>query len=68
MHLYGLHPSIWEVVVLGVTPPKNDVTMAEEAQDYFRNVQVVRVITSSLSAQEFNKVCNVEVVRRFGTH
>uniref|UniRef100_K4AJQ3 Uncharacterized protein n=1 Tax=Setaria italica TaxID=4555 RepID=K4AJQ3_SETIT len=42
MQLYGLHPSIWKVVV-------------------FRNAQAVRVITSSLCAQEFNKVWSVEI-------
>jgi len=34
MHLYGLHPSIWEVVVVGVTPLKNGVPTAEQAHDY----------------------------------
>jgi hypothetical protein len=29
MHLYGLHPSIWKVVVVGVTPPMNGVPMSE---------------------------------------
>jgi hypothetical protein len=33
IHLYGLHPSIWEVVVVGVTPPMNSVPTAEQAQD-----------------------------------
>ncbi|RCV30654.1 hypothetical protein SETIT_6G112300v2 [Setaria italica] len=37
--------------------------MAEQAQDYFHNAQVVRVITSSLCAQEFNKVCSVEIAK-----
>jgi hypothetical protein len=35
MNLYGLHPSIWEVVVVGVTPPTNGVPTAEQVQDYF---------------------------------
>jgi hypothetical protein len=61
MHLYRLQPFIWKVVVVGVTPPTNGVTMAEQAQDYFRNAQAMRVITSSLCAQEFNKVCNFEI-------
>jgi hypothetical protein len=64
MHLYGLHPSIWEVVVVGVTPPSIGVPMAEQAQDYFRNAQAVRVITSCLCAQEFNRVRNVEVAKK----
>jgi hypothetical protein len=50
MHLYGVHPSIWEVIVVGVAPPTNGVPTAEQAQDYFRNAQAVRVITSSLCA------------------
>jgi hypothetical protein len=45
MHLHGLHPSIWEVVVVGVTPQRNGVPMAEQTLDYFCNVQAVRVIT-----------------------
>ena len=61
MHLYGLNPSIWEVAVLGVTPPMNGAPTSEQVQDYFRNAQAVRVITSSVCAQEFNNVCNVEI-------
>ena len=62
MHLYGLHPSIWEVVVVGVTPPpKSGIPTAEQAQDYYRNAQAVRVITSSLCVREFNKVRGIEV-------
>jgi hypothetical protein len=64
MHHYGLHPSIWEVVVVGGTHPTNGVPMVEQAQDYFRNAQAARVITSSLCAQEFNKVRNVEVAKK----
>jgi hypothetical protein len=37
MQLYGLHPSIWEVVIVGVTPPMNGVPMAEQTEDYFHN-------------------------------
>ena len=31
MHLYGLHPSVWEIVCVGVTPPINGVPTAEQA-------------------------------------
>jgi hypothetical protein len=64
MHLYGLHPSIWEVVVVSVTPPTNGVPTAKQAQDYFRNAQAVRVITIFFCSQEFNKVRNVEVAKK----
>ena len=62
MHLYG--PSIWEVMVVGMTLPKNGVPSTEQAQDYFRNAQAMRVITSSPCAQEFNKIRNVEVAKK----
>jgi hypothetical protein len=64
MHLYGFHPSIWEVVVVGVTPPTNGIPTAEQAQDYHRNAEAVRVITSSLSVREFNKVRGIEVAKK----
>jgi hypothetical protein len=38
--------------------------MAEQVQDYFRNAQAVRVITSSLCAQEFKKFRNVEIAKK----
>ena len=62
MHLYK--PSIWEVIVVGVTLPKNGVPSTEQAQDYFRNAEAMRVITSSPCAQEFNKIRNVEVAKK----
>jgi hypothetical protein len=53
-----------EVVVVGVTPSTNGVPTTEQAQDYFQNAQAVRVITSSLCAQEFNKIRSVEVAKK----
>ena len=47
-----------------MTPPVNGVPTAEQAQDYFRNAQTVRVITSSLCIQEFNEVHNVEITKK----
>jgi hypothetical protein len=51
-------------MVVGVTPPTNGVPTAEQAQYYFCNAQAVRVVTSSLCAQEFNKVRNVEEAKK----
>jgi hypothetical protein len=55
MHLYGLHPSIWEVMVVGVTLLMHGVPTAEQTQDYFHNEQAVRIITSSLYAKNSTK-------------
>ena len=64
MHLYGLHPSLWLIVNVGVTIPKEgEVPTLEHAQDLHRNVQAARVITSSLCAQEFNKVRNIQITK-----
>jgi hypothetical protein len=57
MHLYGLHPSLWKIVVVGVTiHAEGEALTIEHEQDHHCNVQATRVITGSLCAQEFNKV------------
>jgi hypothetical protein len=57
MHLYGLHPSLWKIVVVVVTiPAEGEALTIEHEQDLHRNMQATRVITGSLCAQEFNKV------------
>jgi hypothetical protein len=62
MHLYGLHPSLWKIVVVGVTvPTEGEALTIEHEEDLHRNVQATRVITGSLCAQEFNKVRNIQI-------
>jgi hypothetical protein len=64
MHLYGLYPSLWKIVCLGVTiATEGEVSTIEHEQDLHRNVQATRVITGSLCAQEFNKVRNIQIVK-----
>jgi hypothetical protein len=64
MHLYGLHHSLWKIVVVGVTiPGKGESLTLEHEQDIHCNVQETRVITGSLCAQEFNKVRNIQIAK-----
>jgi hypothetical protein len=64
MHLYGLHPSLWKIVVVGVSiPAEGEALTIEHEQDLHHNVQATRVITGSLCAQEFNKVRNIQIVK-----
>jgi hypothetical protein len=64
MHLYGIHPSLWKIVVVGVTiPAEGEALTIEHEQDLHRNVQATRVITRSLCAQEFNKVRNIQIAK-----
>jgi hypothetical protein len=51
MHHYGLHPSLWKIVVIGVTiPAEEEALTIEHEQDLHRNVQATRVIMGSLCA------------------
>jgi hypothetical protein len=64
MHFYGLHPSLWKIVVVGVTILAEEQALTiEHAQDLHRNMQATRVITGSLCAQEFNKVRNIQIAK-----
>jgi hypothetical protein len=64
MHLYRHHPSLWKIVVVGVTiPAEGEALSIEQGQDLHRNVQATRVITGSLCAQEFNKVRNIQIAK-----
>jgi hypothetical protein len=64
MHLYGLHPSLWKIVVVGVTiPAEGEALTIEHEQDLHLNVQATSVIMGSLCAQEFNKVRNIQIAK-----
>jgi hypothetical protein len=64
MHFYGLHPSFWKIVVVGVSiPTEGEALTIEHEQDLHCNVQETRVITGSLCAQEFNKVRNIQIAK-----
>jgi hypothetical protein len=64
LHLYGLHPSLWKIMVIGVTiPAEGEALTIEHGKDIHRNVQATRVITGSLCAQEFNKVRKFQIAK-----
>src|SRR6266542_4300222 len=64
MHLIALHPSLWEVVNVGVRMPKCGEEMTPEMMvDLHRNAQATSVILTSLSQEEFNKVNGLEVAK-----
>jgi hypothetical protein len=64
MHLYGLHPSLWKIVVVGVTiPVEGEALKIEHEQDLHRNMQATTVIMRSLCVQEFNKVRNIQIAK-----
>jgi hypothetical protein len=64
MHLYRLHPSLWKIVVVGVTiSAEGEALTLEHEQDLHHNVQAIRVIMRSLCSQEFNKVRNIQIAK-----
>src|SRR5438132_13337563 len=63
-HLIALHPSLWEVVNVGVHMPKSDDEVSPEMMlDLHRNAQAASVILASLSQEEFNKVNGLEFAK-----
>jgi hypothetical protein len=64
MHLYRLHPSLWKIVVVGVTiSAEGEALTLENERDLHHNVQATRVIMRSLCSQEFNKVRNIQIAK-----
>src|SRR6266508_4687749 len=64
LHLISLHPSLWEVVNVGVCMPKSDDEVSLEMMlDLHRNAQAASIILASLSQEEFNKVNGLEVAK-----
>jgi hypothetical protein len=56
-HLIGVHPSLWEIVHVGVNKPTQGEEMTSELmQEVHRNPQVVSIIKGSLSPKEYRKV------------
>src|SRR5438128_3656342 len=64
LHLIALHPSLWEVVNVGVSMPKSDDEVSPKMMlDLHHNAQAASVILSSLSQEEFNKVNGLEITK-----
>src|SRR5207244_110773 len=64
LHLIALHPSLWEVVNVGVRMPTSDDEVSLEMMlDLHRNAQAASVILASLSQEEFNKVNGLEITK-----
>ncbi|WVZ99242.1 hypothetical protein U9M48_044570 [Paspalum notatum var. saurae] len=64
MHLISLHPSLWEIVVVGVNiPNKDELITSEMMQDLHRNAQAVRILNNGLSEEEHRKVKGMEIAK-----
>ncbi|PVH34878.1 hypothetical protein PAHAL_7G054200 [Panicum hallii] len=63
MYLYGLHPSLWTIVAVGVDINANPPHTKEQEHDFFRNAQAVMVFRSSLSSYEYNKIRGLEIAK-----
>jgi hypothetical protein len=58
-HLYSLHPSICDVVEIGMEIPdsdNNNYNLVEVEQIVHHNSQVTMVLLASLCREEYNKV------------
>jgi gag-polypeptide of LTR copia-type/Zinc knuckle len=65
LHLISLHPSVWEVVCVGVNLPDEDIALTpDQQQSLYRNAQAASVILGALSPEEFNKVEGIEEAKK----
>jgi hypothetical protein len=65
-HLYSLHPSIWDVVDLGMKIPKTDdedYDSDEATQIIHCNSQAIMVLLASLCREEYNKVNRLQMTK-----
>jgi hypothetical protein len=63
-HLIGVHPSLWEIVNMGMYKPAQGEEMTlEMMQEVHRNAQVVSIIKGSLYPEEYQKVQGREDAR-----
>jgi hypothetical protein len=63
-HLIGVHPSLWEIVNIGMHKPTQGEEMTSEMmQEVHRNAQAVSIIKGSLCPEEYRKVQGREDAR-----
>jgi len=56
-YLFGIHPSLWEVVNVGIYKPNEDEEMTPEmVQDMHRNAQAVSILLGHLEGEEYRRV------------
>jgi hypothetical protein len=56
-HLIGVHPSLWDIVNIGMNKPAQGEDMTSEMmQEVHRNAQAVSIIKGNLSPEEYGKV------------
>jgi hypothetical protein len=56
-HLISVHPSLWEIVNIGMNKLAQGEEMTPEMmQEVHRNAQAVRIMKGSLSPKEYRKV------------
>jgi hypothetical protein len=56
-HLTSVHPSIWDIVNIGMNKPTQGEEMTPEMmQEVHRNAQVMSIIKGSLCPEEYQKV------------
>jgi hypothetical protein len=56
-YLMAVNPALWTIVNRGITFPTGDAVLTQDqANDIQRNYQAIRIIKSSLTSEEYDKV------------
>jgi hypothetical protein len=57
VYLMAVNPALWTIVNRGITFPSGDATLTQDqANEIQRNYQAIRIIKSSLTSEEYDKV------------
>jgi hypothetical protein len=65
-HLYSIHPSIWDVIELGMKIQNigdEDYDLEEATQIVHRNSYVTTILLASLCREEYNKVNGLQIAK-----
>jgi hypothetical protein len=64
-YLIVLHPGLWEIVCSGFQQPKDPKEPTnEELAAVYLNGQATSILLSALDGNEYNRVMNVDVVKK----
>jgi hypothetical protein len=66
-YLMVVNPALWTIVNRGITFPSGDATLTQDqANEIRRNYQAIRIIKSSLTSEEYDKVDGLKSAKEVG--
>jgi hypothetical protein len=68
-YLMAVNPALWTIVNRGITFPSGDATLTQDqANEIQRNYQAIRIIKSSFTSEEYDKVDGLKSAKEVWAH